>query len=129
MPITFVHVSDIHFGQEKKGTEEVIYNDDAREQLVLDAQELVRAHADGRATGVIVTGDIAYSGRREEYAKAATWLDRLTAAIGCEKTAVQVVPGNHDIELSAISSGCRLMLREIDTEGIPKLNSFSGLSP
>ena len=44
MPITFVHVSDIHFGQEKKGTEEVIYNDDVRDQLILDAQEMVRVN-------------------------------------------------------------------------------------
>jgi predicted phosphodiesterase len=124
MPITFVHVSDIHFGQEKKGTEDIIYNDDARAQLIQDAKELVAAHAGGHAAGVIVTGDIAYGGRSDEYKRAGQWLDELTAAIGCEKTSVQVVPGNHDIELAAITSGCRLMLKEIDAEGIPKLNVF-----
>jgi len=124
MPFTFVHVSDIHFGQEKAETDEVIYNDDARDQLIQDASDLVKKHASGQAAGVIVTGDIAYSGRRDEYTRAAEWLDRLTASIGCKNTAVQVVPGNHDIDLKAISSGCKWMLEEIDKDGIPKLNNF-----
>ena len=30
---------NIHFGQEKSGTNDVVYNDDARDQLVLDARD------------------------------------------------------------------------------------------
>ena len=122
MPVTFVHLSDIHFGQEKGS--EVIVHDDVKECLIEDAADLVKTHAGGHATGLIVTGDIAYAGKREEYQSAAEWLDRVTAAIGCAKTAVQVVPGNHDIDRDAISSGCKLMLDEIINDGKTKLDAF-----
>lgn len=122
MPATFVHLSDIHFGQEKGS--EVIVHDDVRERLIEDAADLVKTHAGGHATGLIVTGDIAYAGKREEYQRAGHWLDRLAAAVGCDKTAVQVVPGNHDIDRGAISSGCELMLGRIIEEGETKLDAF-----
>lgn len=121
MPITFIHLSDIHFGQEK-GSELVIH-DDVREHLIKDAADLVKNYAE-HATGVIVTGDIAYAGTRDEYLRAAEWLDRLAAAIGCKKTDVQVVPGNHDIDRKSISSGCRLMLDQIIADGEAKLDAF-----
>jgi predicted MPP superfamily phosphohydrolase len=122
MPFAFVHLSDIHFGQEKGG--EFVVHDDVRERLVEDAADLVAAHTYGSATGVLVTGDIAYAGKPEQYQKAAEWLDRLTAAVGCEPTAVQLVPGNHDIDRDAISSGCKLMLNQIIAKGEPKLDEF-----
>jgi hypothetical protein len=122
MAVAFIHLSDIHFGQEKGSA--VIVHDDVKERLIEDAADLVKNQAGGQATGVIVTGDIAYGGKPAEYQIAADWLDRLTAAIGCAKTAVQVVPGNHDIDRDAISSGCRLMLEGIIADGEAKLDAF-----
>lgn len=122
MPVTFVHLSDIHFGQEK-GAELVIHND-VKERLIEDAAALVRKHSGGKATGIIVSGDIAYAGKSKEYRDAAKWLDRLALAIDCPRTAVQVVPGNHDIDRGGISSGCKLMLEQIIEHGEPKLDSF-----
>jgi hypothetical protein len=95
MPVTFVHLSDIHFGQEKGS--KIIVHDDVKARLIEDAADLVKKHAGGRATGIIVTGDTAYAGKRDEYLDAAKWLDRLASAVDCPKTAVQVVPGNHSI--------------------------------
>lgn len=122
MPISFVHLSDIHFGQEKGS--ELIIHDDVKERLIEDAARQVKAHADGAASGIIVSGDIAYAGKTPEYRQAAAWLDRLTAAVGCDKTAVQVVPGNHDIDRDGISSGCKLMLDLIADKGEAQLDAF-----
>src|SRR5258708_1425441 len=122
MPVSFVHLSDIHFGQEK-GSQLVIH-DDVKRRLVEDAASQAQQYLGGRATGVIVSGDIAYSGKSSEYRQAAAWLDDLTAAIGCEQTAVQVVPGNHDIDLGGLSSGCDLMLNEVINKGEHVLDSF-----
>ena len=122
MPLAFIHLSDIHFGQETGS--KLIVHDDVKERLIDDAANIVRKHVEGRATGLIVTGDIAYAGKQGEYRSAAQWLDRLTAAIGCEITDVQVVPGNHDIDRSAISAGCELMLNEIAAGGEEKLDDF-----
>ena len=122
MPITFVHLSDIHSGQEKGG--QVIVHDDVKARLIEDAAAQIQAHAAGRADGIIVSGDVAYAGKSVEYHQAAAWLDRLAAAIGCPKTAVQVVPGNHDIDREGITSGCELMLDAIVTHGEAKLDKF-----
>ena len=74
--------------------------------------------------GVIVTGDIAFSGKKGEYASAARWLDRLTEGIGCEQTEVIVVPGNHDIDRDRISAGAELMLQQIVEGGNDQLDLF-----
>jgi len=122
MPIAFIHLSDIHFGQEKGA--DLYIHEDVRECLINDAHTVVKSYAGGKATGVIVTGDIAYAGKRGEYLQAAAWLDRLTETIGCEKTEVLLVPGNHDIDWSAITRGCKLMIESIMDNGEAQLDSF-----
>jgi hypothetical protein len=122
MSITYVHLSDIHFGQEKGA--DLIIHDDVKERLIEDAEEQVRIHAGGPAKGVIVTGDVAYGGKPLEYENAGKWLDRLTATVGCPKTAVKLVPGNHDIDRERISAGCKFLLDEIVRDGEPKLDKF-----
>jgi hypothetical protein len=122
MALAFVHLSDIHFGQEKGS--DVIIHDDVKDCLIDDAVAQVAEHVQGPITGIIVTGDVAFAGKIEEYTKAGEWLDKLAAELGCKKTAVQMVPGNHDIDRDGISSGCKLMLDEILAEGEPKLDRY-----
>lgn len=122
MSLTYVHLSDIHFGQDKGA--DIIIHDDVKERLIEDAEEQVRIHAGGPAKGVVVTGDVAYGGKPLEYENAGKWLDRLTAAVGCPKTAVKLVPGNHDIDRDRISAGCKFLLDEIVRDGEPKLDKF-----
>lgn len=116
-----MHLSDIHFGQEKGAA--VVINDDAKERLIEDAAEAVKRHA-GSAKGVIITGDIAFAGKCEEYAVAAKWLDRLALAVGCHPTAVKLVPGNHDVDRARLSAGCTHLIDEILSVGEAKLDAF-----
>lgn len=115
MKAIFVHLSDIHFGQERDGGT-VFVNDDAKARLIDDAEAEV-AKLGAKATGVIVTGDIAYSGKKDEYQKAGTWLAQLTDAIGCERVNVQMVPGNHDIDRDKISATIKCVLDVIHEKG------------
>ncbi|MEW6663810.1 MAG: SUMF1/EgtB/PvdO family nonheme iron enzyme [Thermodesulfobacteriota bacterium] len=46
---------------------------------------------------VIVTGDLAYSGRMEEYQKAEKFLTDLLGTLGLGKERLFIVPGNHDV--------------------------------
>ncbi|HEX7742894.1 MAG TPA: metallophosphoesterase, partial [Sphingobium sp.] len=119
MPITYVHLSDIHFGQEKGA--DIIINKDAKERLIDDAAEQVKRHVGGPAKGIIVTGDIAFGGKAKEYADAGEWLDRLTSAVGCPRTAVKLVPGNHDIDRDRISASCDYLIKRIIRGGEAKL--------
>ncbi len=101
MAAVFIHLSDIHFGQEKDGGL-VFINDDAKRRLLDDAAAEI-AKLGRSASGIIVTGDIAYSAKRDEYVKAGEWLDQLAARIGCSRLDIQMVPGNHDIDRDAIT--------------------------
>lgn len=111
MPAIFVHVSDIHFGQERD--ERIHIHTDVKEQLIADAAEVVRGLPGGVAHGIMATGDIAQAGRREQYELAGEWLDRLAEAIGCEIFRIQMVPGNHDLDRDKLSKGGELLLDAI----------------
>jgi predicted MPP superfamily phosphohydrolase len=113
----FVHLSDIHFGQERGGSLPV--HEDVRAQLIRDSRQL--AQEIGSANGILITGDTAYSGKREEYTRAGVWLDELIAAVGCGERAVGVVPGNHDVDVGKIGLPGKLAhkaLREASPEDV-----------
>ena len=122
LALTYIHVSDIHFGQEKGS--EVYVHDDVKDCLIADAAEMQAAEGIQRMDGVIVTGDVAFSGKAGEYDRAGEWLDRLTESIGCQKPDVMVVPGNHDIDRDRISAGAKLMLERMLEGGDCELHRF-----
>lgn len=115
MPAVFVHVSDIHFGQEKH--DRIFIHADVKQQLIADAKEVVSNIAGGAAYGILVTGDITQSGKRAEYDDAGKWLDELAASIGVEIHRVQMVPGNHDLDRSKLSFAGQQILDHIRAGG------------
>ena len=122
MGIGFVHLSDIHFGQEKGGR--IRIHDDIKDCLIEDVRLVAKSLESGRAAGVIVTGDIAFGGRASEYTAAADWLDKVAEAAGCDIFDIQVVPGNHDINRDEITPLTKMMLERIVAEGQTALDSF-----
>lgn len=122
MGISFVHLSDIHFGQEKGG--QIKIHDDIKKCLIDDVEFVAKSLESGRAAGIIVTGDIAFGGRVEEYTAAAAWLDEVAKAAGCDIFDIQVVPGNHDINRGEITPLTEMMLEKIVAEGESALDSF-----
>jgi hypothetical protein len=59
----FIHLSDIHFGQESDGGALKV-NNDAKERLINDAAVEIEGLGT-KASGVVVTGDIAFAGKEE----------------------------------------------------------------
>lgn len=123
MRAAFIHLSDIHFGQEK-GDGELQINNDIKERLIDDCVDVLNSCKPDKVGGVLVTGDLAYAGKESEYEDAGRWLDRLTAAVGCKRTEVRIVPGNHDIDRSAITVGTGDMLENIAKFGQEKLDAY-----
>lgn len=91
--ITFMHLSDIHFTKESNGALDLDH--ELRSKLEIDAEQMKNEL--GNIQGILVTGDIAYSGHKDEYSSAIDWLGTLSEKIGCEKQKVWVTPGNHDV--------------------------------
>uniref|UniRef100_UPI003F496B98 metallophosphoesterase family protein n=1 Tax=Ensifer adhaerens TaxID=106592 RepID=UPI003F496B98 len=114
MSATFVHLSDIHFGQDV-GKSSLYRHKDIKERLIEDVGSFFLNFPAGSATGVLLAGDLAYKGKPEEYKEAGDWLDRLTAAAGCKPHAVQIIPGNHDIDRDMASKGVDLILDHLAT--------------
>ncbi len=104
-----LHLSDIHFGQEKNGT--IFEHEDVRDMLTNDAADIAKSR--GNANLVIVTGDMVYGGQEAEYRRAGDWLDKLTVAVGCDVTDVCMVPGNHDCNRQAVNRVCRSVHQEL----------------
>lgn len=115
MAAVFIHLSDIHFGQEKDGGV-VVTNNDAKKRLLDDAAAEI-AKLETSASGIIVTGDIAYSAKYEEYLTAGEWLDQLAERVGCDRLDIQMVPGNHDIDRDAITPVMKFHLETIREHG------------
>ena len=119
--IRILHLSDIHFGQERKdGT--VHFQDDVRAALTRDAARMKEKL--GPANGIVVTGDIAFGGAKAEYDKAGLWLDSLCDMVGCKRNAIHTIPGNHDVDRKKIDFTAELMhekLRECSPDDVDEI--------
>lgn len=93
----FLHLSDIHFR-----FSEISRLDDPnaglRDDIVADVV-LMRREIGRPADGILLSGDIAFAGAKQEYTFAREWLkSTLCPAAGCEIEDVFVIPGNHDVD-------------------------------
>jgi predicted phosphodiesterase len=107
--IVLVHLSDIHFTG-TSGASVYDLDSEVRNEILRDAATVTKEL--GGATGVLVTGDIAFSGQCVEYEKAASWLLGFCRAIGCADESVWVVPGNHDVDRKIANSKVTKTLHE-----------------
>jgi predicted phosphodiesterase len=93
--LTFIHVSDIHFSSSDNASQFDL-NQQIRHALLSD---LASKPANGASyDGLLVGGDIAYSGKKEEYETAKTWLGEVYQRTGLSMKRTYVVPGNHDVD-------------------------------
>ena len=91
--LTWLHVSDLHFGH---GDAHYRFDQQGVTGAILRDAE-ARAKLLGPPDFIFVTGDIAFSGQKEQYAQAKDWLTKLLAKVGGSPR-LFVVPGNHDVD-------------------------------
>lgn len=113
--VVLVHLSDLHCRVGEHGREE--RNSFLREQIAADLPGVLdRVSAQGPRV-VVVTGDIAFSGKAAEYDIARSWLHQLCDIVGTDPTRMLVVPGNHDVDRDEITEpqlGHREQIRTSD---------------
>ncbi|MCU0285786.1 MAG: SUMF1/EgtB/PvdO family nonheme iron enzyme [Acidobacteria bacterium] len=95
--ITILHLSDIHF-KRKKDKDHITFRQTVQQRLL----EAVSAHLakHGDPDFLVITGDIAFSGKKEEYNEAFTFLTGLKGIL--PKAEFLAVPGNHDVDRDKI---------------------------
>jgi predicted phosphodiesterase len=103
--LTFIHLSDIHFIRGFSSESPYDLDEKVRDQIVADVATMRRSIAiagNGDVTGILVTGDVAFAGKSEEYRTAVDWLNQVSRAADCDSSRVWVVPGNHDVDQSVL---------------------------
>ena len=99
--LTILHLSDIQFGRNHRFGRLAIQD---RPDIDLDTlfgrllPEFESFEAEGvRPDIVVVSGDLAESGSKTEFADAGQFLDRVAVRLGIPRSSVAIIPGNHDI--------------------------------
>jgi predicted MPP superfamily phosphohydrolase len=87
----WLHISDFHL---KKGAS--YDRDRVLGSLIRSIPALLRRV--GAIDFVVASGDIAFSGRKEEYDEATPFFDGVLQALQLEKSRLFVIPGNHDVD-------------------------------
>ena len=88
---------------------------------IIDDIKKMRAKIGRSADAILISGDIAFAGVKEEYEFAAIWLKELLCpAAGCGMDDIFVIPGNHDVDRSKTASrmhkDARATLRQLEGE-------------
>ena len=89
--LTWLHVSDFHFK-----------DDDSYDRAVV-LRSLISAVEKARLKNlcpdcIFVTGDVAHSGRDQEYVAASAFFNELREVTALDKSRLFIVPGNHDVD-------------------------------
>lgn len=107
----FLHLSDIHFKKTEVGQPDDP-NLALRSDIIKDVR-LMRIEIGRPANGILLSGDIAFAGRAEEYAFAYKWLEeKLCPEAGCKIDDVFVIPGNHDVDWQTENGPAQNMARD-----------------
>jgi DNA repair exonuclease SbcCD nuclease subunit len=113
--VRFLQLSDIHFVREVDG----VYDLD-RELQWRFFEALDEIVEDYPIDAVLVCGDLAFSGKLAEYARAGKFLRDVTSRLQIGQDTVYVIPGNHDIDRDSTDTsaqrGLRSGLRVIDSD-------------
>ncbi len=96
--IRILHVSDIHF-RKSEDDDDPGFREEVQEKML----DTIEAHVkeNDPPQFVAITGDIAFSGKKEEYDAALAFVNQLKATLP-EETYYLVVPGNHDVDRKKI---------------------------
>lgn len=99
--LSFIHLSDIHFVKSSNDPSDI--DKDLREAIINDLEINGRENLKN-VVGILVTGDIAFSGNKKEYEIAKEYLNRVCNVLHINPSNVYCVPGNHDVNQSVVNS-------------------------
>jgi hypothetical protein len=88
-PISWLHISDIHLRPREAWQQDVV--------LQAMCEDITRQLATQPTDFILMSGDLAFSGKAEEYEMAAGFFNALSAASGVPTQRIFCIPGNHDI--------------------------------
>lgn len=97
--LSFIHMSDIHFN--KNSGDGYDMDNELRQAVINDLIQNSKKYMDV-VDGVLICGDLAYSGQEREYEIAKEFLSEVIEIYGLGLHDVFCVPGNHDVDQGLI---------------------------
>lgn len=95
-----LHISDIHF-RSPQCLDPMQDPDFAiRTRMMRDLMKQVELLGDVGA--ILIGGDVAFKGAKDEYETAWKWILQLAQISGCPMERIFVVPGNHDVDRAIV---------------------------
>ncbi len=95
--LSWIHISDLHF------RESIAWDGSpVLKSLLTDITKVTEQYAI-TPSFVVVSGDIAFSGKASEYKKAGDFLDQLLKITKLPKNRLFIAPGNHDVDRAFIT--------------------------
>jgi predicted phosphodiesterase len=94
---TFLHLSDFHFRKENEWDYQHVFNHFKED---INSWQIRKNE---RIDGILITGDIAYSGQPDEYELAFDKIKEIMAITGVKMENIFLVPGNHDVDRNEIT--------------------------
>jgi predicted phosphodiesterase len=118
--LVFLHLSDLHFSDRPR-TSLFELDEQLRHEIELDAPQQVSSL--GGLSGILITGDIAFSGQEDQFRNARSWLTELAARLGVGAENIWLVPGNHDVDRTVhqndqVAKSLRDLLRSVNVNKI-----------
>ena len=122
--IIFLHLSDIHFTYEKNQKLEV--DADIRNEVELDLDRCINKFSFNNIKSVLITGDIAYHAKADEYERATDWLDKICQKMNLSERKVKCVPGNHDVHIPTVNASetIKSIRAEINNSNIENIDDI-----
>lgn len=99
--LSFIHMSDIHFRLHSGDPYDI--DKPLRTAMINDLKNCALNHMQ-KVNGILVCGDLAYSGKEDEFRIANEFLVEVAEVSGCSLENVFCVAGNHDVDQSVIRS-------------------------
>jgi metallophosphoesterase superfamily enzyme len=96
MTIKILHLSDLHLKQDSVSQDLVLSS------MIKTLEKIAKSNS---FKCLIITGDIAFSGKEIEYDKAKDFINNIIKVCNIDIRNIFFVPGNHDVDRSKIKSG------------------------
>jgi HEAT repeat protein/predicted phosphodiesterase len=107
-PIHILHISDIHYSAENDSSITRIFH-----EFLKDIEKWREQHHNEPIHVICITGDVAFSGQKDQYASIHERINEILEVSGCPKDNLFLIPGNHDVhEYNNIPEECERIMDE-----------------
>lgn len=108
-----LHLSDIHFGRDNPNYS--VKGEFANKRQILKDLIVSISNNAMKPDHIVVTGDIAWFGKKDDFDEALLWFKELLNATGLSGSDITFCPGNHDVNRAYGNYQTEVNYKDIDT--------------